>query len=397
MPAQSFPYGVGLAYRPEMHREIMRYRNELDVMEISTVDYLERYWRLVQDPTTGLLGETLSTFPSVAHGISMSIGSVEPHNEQYLRATRKFLDEYGISDFSEHLAFHRIDGCDTRSFIAMPFEEDSVRWVEKKYNAAREILGRPFALENVSYYFMPTGCSLAEAEFITELTKRTDCTILLDATNVFNNAHNHGYDPIDYIRRMPGDRINQLHIAGGKFVKGMWLDSHSATVMEPVWDIVDAALEHTNASMIFLERDTAFLPFEGIMSDIRKARDIFYKHRPITPPAAAPTSQTVIPPGAGGDGIDPLAPEFSNLRSYQRAVMRQITDAGFRQRFKADSSIVMDEYPMSPDWKSRLEGCNQDRLGHMAVKWPETEKVEKEIEEDLKRLEWRAWAAQNEW
>ena len=261
MPVNSVPYGVGLAYRPEMHREIMRHRNELDVMEISTVDYLERYWRIVQDPTSGLLRETLDTFPSVAHGISMSIGSVEPHDESYLHATRKFLDEYDISDFSEHLAFHRMDGFDTKSFIAMPFEEDSVRWVEKKYNAARAILGRPFALENVSYYFMPTSCSYAEAEFITELTKRTDCTVLLDATNVFNNAHNHGYDPIDYIRRLPGDRIDQLHIAGGKFVKGMWLDSHSATVMEPVWELVHAALDHTDASMIFLERDTAFLPF----------------------------------------------------------------------------------------------------------------------------------------
>jgi hypothetical protein len=168
--------------------------------------------------------------------------------------------------------------------------------------------------------------------------------------------------------------------------------------MEPVWDIVHAALDHTNASMIFLERDTAFLPFEGIMSDIRKAREIFYRHRPSTPPGAAPSSAApAVTVAAGGDGIDPLAPQFSNLRSYQRAVMRQITDAGFRQRFKADSCIVMDEYPMSPEWKSRLEGCNQDRLGHMAVKWPETEKVEKEIEEDLKRLEWRAWAAQNAW
>ncbi|MBL8852053.1 MAG: DUF692 domain-containing protein [Planctomycetaceae bacterium] len=399
MPATRQPYGVGLAYRPEVHHDIMQFRQEFDVMEVATVDYLERYWRLVQDPDTRYLRELIATFAVVAHGINMSIGSVEPHDDAYLHATRRFLDEYGIDEFSEHLAFHRIDGCDTRSFIAMPFEAESLNWLERKYNAARAILGRPFALENVSYLFVPAGCSLDEADFITEMTRRTDCSILLDATNVFNNAHNHGYDPITYIRKLPGDRINQLHIAGGKFVNGIWLDSHSATVMEPVWDLVHAALDHTNAQSIFLERDTGYHPFEqGIMSDIRKARDIFFKHRPATPPtAAATTPAPTAADEAPSRAINALDPAVANLRSFQRAIMRQITDVNFRQQVAADSNLVLKDYPMTPDWKSRWEGCNQDRLKRMAIKWPETIKVQKDLEEDLKRVEWRAWAAQNSW
>ena len=134
------------------------------------------------------------------------------------------------------------------------------------------------------------------------------------------------------------------------------------------------------------------------MSDIRKARDIFYQHRPSAPPQpAAPGPTKTAHGGSDPSAIDPRVPEFANLRNFQRALMRQITDAGFRQRFMADSNVVMDEYPMAPEWKRRLEGCNQERVGHMAFKWPETVRNTKDVEEDLKRIEWRAWAAQSNW
>lgn len=393
MVANRIPYGVGLAYRPELHREIMRHADELDVLEIATVDYLDRYWRMVQDPGSNLLKEALERFPAVAHGINMSIGSVEPHDELYLRQTRRLLSECGISSFSEHLAFHRMDGNDTKSFIAMPFEEISLRWLEQKYNVARSILGRSIALENVSYYFLAGGCALDEANFITEMTRRTDCTILLDVTNVFNNAHNHGYDGVEYIRSLPGNRIEQLHIAGGKQVNGKWIDSHSAPVMEPVWELVDAALQHTAATMIFLERDTHFDPFDGIMKDIRTARSIFSKHRPLQPPAEnAPqtaASEESTPPALALD-----APEFANLRSFQRAIMRQITDPNYRRRVAENPNVVQQEYPMSADWQARWASCDQGAIGHMARVWPRTKKEKEAIAQELKRLEWQLWASQ---
>lgn len=407
MSRQPRPYGVGLAYRPNLHFDIMQHAGEIDVLEVNSVDYIHRYWRLLQDPAGHLLREAAATFPCVAHGINMSIGSVEPHDERYLQNTKRFLQEYGIEEFSEHLAFHRMDGNDVGSFIAMPFEDVSLRWLEQKYKAARTALGRPFALENVSYLFNAPGGAYEEAGFLTELTRRTGCELLLDVTNVFNNATNHGYDPIEFIRRLPGDRITQLHIAGGKQVCGTWFDSHSAPVMEGVWELVHEALRQTAAEMIFLERDSNFYPFEGIMKDVRTARSIFYEHRPErapeTPAAAAGKSssagqstaeQAAATEDAPGEP-DPLDPEFANLRSYQRALMRQITDADFRAELEGNPDVVRETYPMEEDWLQRWQGCQGEHVDRMARKWPATVKRNRQMAEELPQLEWRAFALES--
>ncbi len=220
------PYGVGLAYRPCLHDQIMRFADEIDVLEIPTEDYIIRRRRLSADPGQRLLRKALDRFPCMAHGISMSIGSVEPLDEAYMRSTRAFLDEHNFDVFSEHLAYHRMDGVDLTMFLAMPFEDVSLEWLARNYEAARNRLGRSFALENVSYYFPAPNCSLDEADFLTRLCEMTDCSLLLDVTNIYNNAVNHGYDPVEFIRRLPGDRVSQLHLAGGHYSDGMWQDSH---------------------------------------------------------------------------------------------------------------------------------------------------------------------------
>ena len=394
MPTNRPPYGVGMAYRPNLHREIMHYRNVIDVLEVPTIDYIDRYWRLAQDPLGELLRQALNQYPAVAHGISMSIGSVESHDELHLKQTRKFMDDFGIEEFSEHLAFHRMDGNDLKSFIAMPFDEVSLDWLVQKYEVAKAILGRPFALENVSYYFTPTDCEMDEADFINELARRTDCSILLDVTNVFNNAENNGYDAVEYIQRMPGDRIEQLHIAGGELVRGTWLDSHNATVMEPVWDLVHEALRHTNATSIFLERDSDFYPFESILDDLVRAREVFYEHRPAEPADSVVAHVGTDEVAADAPGIDPLNDRYANLRSYQRAVLGQVTDLEFARTVAQTPEAVQERFPMSPEWQTRWQGCDQRHIKAMSRKWPETLKREQEMEEELKRLEWQMWSRQ---
>lgn len=386
------PYGVGLAYRLNLHREIMEHADEIDVLEIPSVDYITRMRKLAQDPLGDLLREAMETFPCAGHGINMSIGSVEPHDDVVMRQTRRFLDEFGIDDFSEHLAFHRMDGADVKSFMAMPFEEVSLRWLTLKYNQARAALGRPFGLENVSYLVNAQGCAMDEADFISELSRRTGCTILLDVTNVFNNASNHNYDPVEYIRRLPGEKIEQLHVAGGKYSSGRWLDSHNAPVMPQVWDLLHESLECTAAEMIFLEKDTKLLPYEKMMADVRKARDIFYQHRPSEPPPKDAPANDDLP--AEVPTPDPDDPEFADLKSYQRAVLAQITDPEFRGRVDEDPDFVQQRYPMAPDWQQRWQSCNQFEIEEYASTWPRMKQFQEGMDDAQKRLEWQMWAQQ---
>ncbi|MBI1899618.1 MAG: DUF692 domain-containing protein [Planctomycetia bacterium] len=387
-------YGVGIAYRNCLHWETVQYQSEIDFLEVPTEDYIVRRRRLFSDPETAKLRDALNRWPCVAHGISMSIGSVEPLDEQYLRTTREFMDEFGIDDFSEHLTYHRMDGKDLSVFLCLPFVEESVDWLAAKYNAARKYWGRPFGLENVSYYYPIPHCPWDEARFLTALTERTDCELLLDVTNIYNNATNHGYDAVEFIHRLPGNRIRQLHIAGGHYAEGLLQDSHSAPVFEGVWPLLEEVLKHTAAEMIILERDSNFLPFgPAVMGDIRRAREIFYKHRPAQAPPKAPLAADEPLPAAV-PSVDVNNPRFAELRSFQRATMREITDPSYRRRIRANRAAVQADYPMSEAWQRRWQDCDPKRVDLLAAKWDFIERGRRQDDVRYRNQEWGIWAAE---
>jgi len=387
------PYGVGLAYRFNVHREAVQHRDEIDLLEVSTEDYIVRERRTYSDPGEQLLREALAVFPSVAHGLSLSIGTVEEPDRPYLDGTNRFMRENGLEVFSEHLAYHRVDGNDLTMFLAMPFEEVAVQWIKRNYYAVRRALGRPFALENVTYHFPVPHGSLDEADFLRRICEETDCTLLLDVTNVFNNAHNHGYDPIEFFDRLPMERVSQMHLAGGhQTPDGRWEDSHSAPVMEEVWPLFEEAVRRAvNVRIVILERDSKLKPFSSVMDDIRKAREIFYRHRPAEAPEPAE-----------GDAYEaklslphPGAPEFANLRGYQRSLMARITDPEFREVFRRSPAEAAARFGLSDgDWIRRLVDCDGRMVRHFEEAWEVFRKEDREVEEEYQQREWAMWARQ---
>ena len=387
------PYGVGLAYRFNVHREAVANRDEIDLLEISTEDYIVRERRTYSDPEERYLKDALEKFPCVAHGLSLSIGTVGELNETYLNSTNRFMEENGLNVFSEHLAFHSVDGNDLTMFLAIPFEEVAVQWVKQNYYAVRRKLGRPFALENVTYSFPAPHSSLSEADFLRRICEETDCTLLLDVTNVFNNAHNHGYDPIEFFDKLPMERVSQMHLAGGhQLPDGRWEDSHSAPVMEQVWPLFDEAVRRAvNVRDVILERDSKLKPFDSVMHDIRKAREIFYSHRPTEAP---PVEEVDVNDGLG-DSPDPLAPEFAGLRSYQRALMGRITSPQFREEFLADAPEAVKKYGVTdPEWFQKLVDCDGQLVHHFEDAWDYFQKEDEEVAKEYEKREWAAWAEQ---
>lgn len=388
----SDPYGVGLAYRFTVHREALAHRREFDLLEISTEDYIVRERRTYADPDERLLREALASFPCVAHGLSLSIGTVGDPPDLCLDATRRFLADTGIEVFSEHLAFHRADGKDLTMFLAMPFEESSADWVAANYRHLRGRLGRPFALENVTYAFPVPHCPLSEADYLRRVCERTDCSLLLDVTNVFNNSRNHGYDPLEFFDRLPMERVSQMHLAGGhQLPDGRWEDSHSAPVMEEVWPLFDEAVRRAvNARVVILERDSRLKPFDSVMRDLRRAREIFYTHRPLAAPerkAALPVAEAPAP--------DPLAPEFAGLRSYQRALMGRISDPGFRVAYREDASTAAASYGLvDPLWLRRLTDGEARSMRHFEESWDAFRKEDEVVARQYEKREWAQWAEQ---
>lgn len=389
------PYGVGLAYRFNVHREAVQHRDEIDLLELSTEDYIVRERRTYSDPNEILLKDALQTFPCVAHGLSLSIGTVGELNEWYLNATNRFMEDNGLEVFSEHLAFHSVDGNDLTMFLAIPFEEVAVQWVKHNYYAVRRRLGRSFALENVTYSFPAPNSSLSEADFLRRVCEETDCTLLLDVTNVFNNAHNHGYDAYEFLDRLPMERVSQMHLAGGhQLPDGRWEDSHSAPVMDPVWPLFEEAVKRaTNVRNVILERDSKLKPFSSVMSDIRKAREIFYRHRPDEAPAVPVESFEEVEIAERS----PLDPEFAGLRSYQRALMGRITDPDFRTAFLTNAPEAVKRYEVSdPEWFRKLVECDGQLVHHFEDAWDYFQKEDREVAREYEKREWAAWANQLE-
>ncbi len=391
--SQDRPYGAGLAYRYSVHPQVMQYRDEIDLLEISTEDYIIRERRLHGDPDEAKLNEALAHFPCVAHGISGNIGTVAPLSPHYLFSTGKLLHETGMEIFSEHLAFHSVDGNDLTMFLPMPFTEESVQWIAQNYNEMRNQLGRPFALENVTYPFPISGCEYSEPEFFSRIAEETDCTFLLDVTNVFNNAHNHGYDPMEYFDQYPMHRVSQMHLAGGhKTDEGKWEDSHSAPVMAPVWDLFDEALQQARqCEIIILERDSSLQDFETVMEDVRRARQYFYRHRPLVPPNRGETPVFK----KTGESPQPNATKFSQLKAWQRILMARITSETFRKEFRENPEAACQKFDLTDSgWIERLTKLDPVEVHKLEDAWNYISKEEAEIEADYQDKEWAAWAEQ---
>jgi len=387
----SRPYGVGLAYRYVIHEDAMKHQDSIDLLELPTEDYIIYSRKKNSDPDEALLKEAMQTFPCVAHGISLSIGTVEPLDANYIYDTKQFLEDHELEVFSEHLAFHRMDHRDLTLFLAMPFEEVAVQWVKRNYNTIRQALGRPFALENVTYFFSVPKSSLSEADFLRRITEETDCSLLLDVTNVYNNAHNHGYDPYEFIDRLPLDRVSQLHLAGGRFVEGKWEDSHSNPVMDPVWDLYEEVVKRSAAEIVIVERDSRFNPFSEVLADVERAREIFYKHKPQKPEGEW---HSKVFPAEEEVNLDAgyTEPEFADLRGFQLGVMGRITNEEFREAYYKDPDKAMEPIPMSNDWRERVHECHDPSMDKLERTWDAIQEQERIAKAREEKKEWAAWA-----
>jgi hypothetical protein len=210
--------------------------------------------------------------PFVCHGLSLSIGSPAPLDVAFVSQIKDFLDSHGIETYTEHLSYCSDDG-HLYDLLPIPFTADAIRYVAGRVRQVQDILGRRIALENVSYYAAPSQ-ELSELDFITGVLDEADCSLLLDVNNIYVNAINHGYDPYDFLARLPGERICYGHIAG-HFVEAedLRIDTHGADVIDPVWDLLDAAYARFGVFPTLLERDFNIPPLPELLGEVQRVAD----------------------------------------------------------------------------------------------------------------------------
>jgi uncharacterized protein (UPF0276 family) len=215
-----------------------------------------------------------STYPIVCHGIDMSVGTVAPLDEADLRRKAAIIADTKALWFSDHLCFTKAHGIDLGQLTPLPFSDESVEIVTNNVRTIKDCIPVPFLLENITYYFAIPGSTMTETEFITRVVESADCGLLLDLTNVYTNAANHGYDPFQFIREIPLDRVVEIHVAGGSQMEDTVIDSHSSEVPGAVWDLLDFVMRHAPVKGVILERDEDVPPLAELARELAIARDV---------------------------------------------------------------------------------------------------------------------------
>jgi hypothetical protein len=225
----------------------------------------------------GRLGKRLRALTErhafVCHGLSLSLGGPSPLDETFLARLRRFLDSHGIAVYSEHLSACS-DDAHLYDLMPIPFTGDAVRHVAARIRRTQDIIGRRMAIENVSYY-TPLGGELSEREFLCAVLAEADCDLLLDVNNIYVNSVNHRYDPREFLRNLPRERVLYMHVAGHyNEADDLIVDTHGAAVVDPVFDLLAEAYALTGPLPTLLERDFNFPAISELVGELDRVRSL---------------------------------------------------------------------------------------------------------------------------
>lgn len=219
-----------------------------------------------------VLERVAASRPVVMHGVSLSIGSVDPLDTAYLDKLTELADRVKPVWISDHLCWTGIAGRNSHDLLPLPLTEASLAHVTERVRRVQERLGRPLILENPSSYLQFTGVQMPEWEYLARLADRSGCGLLLDVNNVHVSAFNHGFDAEAYIEALPAERIVQVHLAGPRDCGTHLLDTHDSPVLEPVWKLYALAMRRTGGVSTLLEWDADIPCWEELLAELGKAR-----------------------------------------------------------------------------------------------------------------------------
>ncbi len=269
MSLASIPHlGSGLGFRDELAEMTFAARPDIDFVEIVT----ERY--LGGPAVLDELREVVDAFPVIPHGLDLSIGTAGPLDPEYLSDIKRVSDVTGSPFYSDHLCLTRVPGIEFGHMAPLWFSREVLRTTVDRVNAVQDTLGKPLVLENMTYPFEIPSADMSQPEFFHRLVEATGCGVLLDVTNVYTNAVNHGFDPVRFLAEMPLDSVVQVHLAGGYWHDGVLIDGHSHPVPPQVWDLFAWLCERVEVRASLLEFDQNFPDFSVLIDQVSTAREL---------------------------------------------------------------------------------------------------------------------------
>jgi uncharacterized protein len=261
--------GYGLGLRVEHYESLLDGDPPVNWLEVLSENYMVDGGRPLD-----WLARFRERWPLVLHGVSLSIGSSDPLDRDYLTrlsSLARFTQPAWISD---HLCWTGVDGHNLHDLMPLPYTEEALAHVVDRVTQVQDVLGRRIALENVSSYVAFNESQMGEAAFIAEVARRADCLILLDLNNVHVSARNHGFDARDYLAAIPVDRVQQFHLAGHEDEGDLIIDTHDAPIVDSVWSLYADAVRRFGPVSTLIERDDHIPPLAELIAELDRARAI---------------------------------------------------------------------------------------------------------------------------
>lgn len=271
--------GVGVGLKRELIPQIQAAYKQDQIANINFVEIAPENWINAGGKAAKQLDWFVERYPIACHGLCLSLGGLAPLNEAFLHQVKKFLTQYHIPLYTEHLSY-ATDGYKEQQgylydLLPIPFTEEAVHYVAKRIRQTQDILGQRIAIENTSYYVNAPVSTMDELTFLKAVLTEADCLLHLDINNIYVNSVNFGFDAHEFLRGIPGERIVYSHIAGHyQQAPDLLVDTHGADIIDPVWALLHHAYEMFGVFPTLLERDTNIPPLNELIHEVNTIAEI---------------------------------------------------------------------------------------------------------------------------
>lgn len=259
--------GLGLGLRSKHFNHILENQPDVDWFEVISENFMDSYGR-----PRHILKQIAERYPVVMHGVSMSIGSTDPLNFDYLKSLKQLAEEVKPAWISDHLCWTGVLTVNSHDLLPLPLNKESLAHVCERIRRVQDYLERPLIVENPSTYACFKSSTINEWDFLRKMTEETGCGLLLDVNNVYVSSFNNDFDPLEYLDGIPFDRVVQMHLAGHQNCGNYIIDTHDREVTQQVWKLFQIAWKKTGGVSTLLEWDGNIPEFEVYHAELMKAR-----------------------------------------------------------------------------------------------------------------------------
>lgn len=260
-------HGFGLGLRIPHFQQFLTEDVPVDFIEIISENFMVAGGRPLH-----VLDRVRERWPVAMHGVSLSIGSADGVRADYLQRLKALADRVEPLWVSDHLSWSRVGHVNSHDLLPLPFTEEALDTVCANILHAQDVLERPLVLENPSTYLTFADDQMTEWAFLTEMTRRTGCYLLLDVNNIYVSGTNNGFDPYAYLAGVPAERVRQIHLAGHSQGRQRLIDTHDQPVADPVWDLFSRISPRLGPVAAMIERDDNIPPLADLLSELDTAR-----------------------------------------------------------------------------------------------------------------------------